>query len=93
MMKNSKNQSGFGHLVLVLCLALVVGVVGFAGYRVMNNTDNEVSSTTAKTAETEAPATIESNDDLVQAQKAVDTSDIDSDLDTSALDQDIDALF
>ena len=92
-MKNTKNQSGFGHLVLFLCLALVVGVVGFAGYRVMNNNNDELSSNTAKTAQTEAPATITTNKDLLESQNAVNNSDIDGDLDTSALDQDIDALF
>ena len=82
------SERGVGHIVIVLLL-LVVGVVGFAGYTVMNSqkdTDKTASSVQAKVDS--VPELKEADTTLTQA-----SSDLDSSLDTSALDADIDAML
>src|SRR5665213_1451732 len=49
MKYNQKSQAGFGHVLMLLLLVLAMGVVGYAGWRVMqkSKTTNTNSATTA----------------------------------------------
>ena len=83
------NQTG-SHVLGIALLVLALGVVGFAGYKVMNankTTDTTTSTTTTTTSDT-APSSIKNTADLTQAAKALDSSSsqINSGLDDSSLD-------
>lgn len=49
-MKN--NQKGFAHLGLILIAVLVLGAIGFAGYRVLNKNEPTAENTTASQPDT-----------------------------------------
>jgi hypothetical protein len=83
-MKLFSDQRGVSHLLLVGAI-VVLGVVGFAGYRVMN-ADNDKDSAAV-------PAKIESKKDVQQAQKSLDNDNLDSDLNPSQLDDDLNDLL
>lgn len=90
-MKSSTSQRGFAHLAVVFLAVLVIGVVGFAGWKVYdaNNAakpvNNETSS--AKTTPTQtSQAAVQS------VEKELDTVAVDKDLDSSALDTDLSDL-
>lgn len=84
-MKLFSNQQGFSH-VLVVGLIVVLGVVGFAGYRVMNADKNKDEATAV-------PAKIESKKDVEQAKKSLDTDNLDNDLNPNQLDNDLNDLL
>jgi predicted negative regulator of RcsB-dependent stress response len=91
-MKVSRNQSGIGHLVLILSL-VVVAAVAFAGYRVVKNSDNGNSSDQASTAYTAVPDKISNKADLQKASQALDNTAIDSSVNPSSLDNDLNSLL
>lgn len=68
------NQSGFGHVGLVLAV-LAVAVIGFSAIEVMNaNNRVALTSNTGSTTSTKAvsvPSTITSKSDLQQAAEAL----------------------
>jgi hypothetical protein len=79
------NQTG-SHVLAVAFLVLALGVVGFAGYKVMNaNTDTQPTPTSAKT--TSAPAGIQTTADLNKTAQALDSSSdqVNGSLDDSTL--------
>lgn len=87
------NQSGFGHIVL-LVVVLMVAVVAFAGYRVWSN--QQAADTTTKTsAAATLPSSIETKADLTSTSKYLDNlgSQLDADLDGSSLDADINSML
>lgn len=91
-----RNQKGFG--VLGVAVALVfVGVVGFAGYKVVTmNKVADSQATTARTAqEVAVPETIKTKADLTQTSKALDSSStqLDNGLSESSLDADVDSML
>lgn len=93
MKTRSFNQAGIGHIVLVAVL-LLVGVIGFAGYQVVQK--NAAKTEVAQTAPAEtAPASIKSKADLEKTEKALAGSDaeLDSSLNDKALDADIDSML
>jgi uncharacterized protein HemX len=77
------NQTGFGH-VLLLVLLVAVAVVGFAAYRVWNNQE----------AATPATTQTKSTDTLTSASQELDQlgNSLDSSLDASSLDADLDSM-
>lgn len=79
------NQTG-SHIVGVAVLLLVLGVVGFAGYKVMNANKKDDVTTTTKTANS-VPSSIKNTADLTQAANALDSSSaqVNSGLDDSQL--------
>jgi uncharacterized protein (UPF0333 family) len=82
-------QNGFAHLGLVLLLAVVV-VVGFVGYKVVNNSKTPISNTTSTSA-TVAP--IKGTSDLDKVKSTLNSTDLDKDLNSTALDQDVNSLL
>lgn len=89
----SLNQKGSLHIGLLLGL-VVLAVVAFAGYRVMND-DQAAETSTTTSSSNEVPDNIETQEDLTQTSKALDQTDsqLDSSLDDSALDSDINAML
>lgn len=86
------NQTG-SHLVAGLLLVLVVGVIGFAGFKVWQGRDKTTSGST--TASTKAPAQIKTSADLSQANKALDTSSsqLNSSLNDSSFNADLSSML
>lgn len=92
-MKNrSLNQSGF-EIVGVMVALLFVGVVAFAGYKVVNL--NKSASTVSDSSSSSAPDSIKTKGDLETTNKALTESgtQLDSNLNDSALDADIDSML
>lgn len=87
------NQSGFGHIAL-LVVVLVVAVVGFAGYRVWSNQKTADTGAETNTAVT-LPNTIETKADLTSTGQFLDDlgAQLNADLDVSSLDADIDSML
>jgi hypothetical protein len=86
------NQSGSHVLVLALGL-VVVGVIAFAGYTVMNS--KNTGTTTASTTQKSDVSSINNAADLSTAAKQLDSSSsqVDSSLNDSSLDSDLNDLL
>lgn len=86
-------QSG-SHVIALAVGLLVVGVVAFAGYTVMQSNDTTKASTTTPTTTTLANS-INSDADLTAAAKTLDSSSsqVDSSLNDSSLDTDLNDLL
>lgn len=93
-MRSTYNQAGSSHLVVVLLVA-VLAVVGFAGYRVMQNQNatSQVASTSPVATTATVPAKINNKTQAQQAGKALDAEQIDSTLDSAALDSDLNSIL
>lgn len=88
-MKLMHNQKGATHIIAALVIVLVA-VVGFAGYRVMDaNKDKDGTTTTSS----QVPDKIQSKNDIEQASTALDSEDSDTTLDPSQLDSDLNDLL
>ena len=84
------NQSG-SHLLLISLGVVVVGIIGFTGYRIANRDDG--NNTQKESAS--APSEIKNKEDLQKASDSLDSSneDIDSGLNTNSLDDDLNDLL
>jgi hypothetical protein len=89
-MKNL-NQKGSLHLGLLLGLVVIV-VVAFAGYRVLQR---DQAAETETTAAASLPAEIKTQEDLTQTSKVLDqtATELDASLNETALDTDINAML
>lgn len=61
-----KNQKGFAHVGLVLLVVVVLGVIGFAGYRIFNKKDSADNSTPTAETQTETPEEAQSQPEASQ---------------------------
>ncbi len=87
------NQKGSAHIAALLGI-LVLGVVGFAGYRIMGSEQKVTdTSNSALQATTESTQRIQSSGDLDKATKDLDNEQSDSTLDPAQLDEDITNLL
>ncbi len=79
MSKQNYSQSGF-TVIEVLLLVVLIGVIGFVGYRLLNNKNMAINTTTSNTSQvseqTKAPAIAEKQDlsNAVEQLKKVDTN-------------------
>lgn len=87
------NQSG-SHLIAIAVGVLVLGVVSFAGYTVMQKSSTTTDSSTPVVQVKKANA-IKSTADLDKAAKTLDTSStqVDSGLNDSSLDADLNDML
>lgn len=87
-MKRTISERGAGHIVAIL-IVVVVGVVGFTGYKVMQSQDKKQPETSLTQQKVDAVP------DLKQADTSLNDTDkeLQTSLDTSALDEDIDAML
>lgn len=83
------NQTG-SHILAVALGIVVVGVIAFAGYRVMNNKEDATATKSIST-----PSNIESKADLEQASESLDSAntDINSNLNSDSLNDNLDDLL
>lgn len=88
------NQSG-SHVIALALLVLVLGLVGFAGYKVEQAHSKSDVATQAATTAVSVPKTIANTADLQQASSALDssTSQLNSALNDSSLDADLNSML
>jgi len=91
------NQSG-SHIVALALAVVVVAVLGFAGYRVMQankTTPVTTASTQPLSTPSAVPATIKTNGDLTATAKALDdtSAQVDSSLNDNSLNSDLNDLL
>jgi uncharacterized protein HemX len=91
----NNSQAGVVHLQFLLLLAAIVGVIGVAGYAVMqaqnDNIDSGDSNVTA--TKTKAPDSIKSASDLNTAKASLNQANLDSDVNPDALNSDVNSLL
>jgi hypothetical protein len=87
------DQTG-SHVVGIMLLVLVLGFIGFAGYKVMN-TNKTATNKLSATAPATTPAAIQNTADLTQAASALDSSSaqVNSGLDASQLDSSLNDML
>jgi uncharacterized protein HemX len=91
-----KSQSGVVHLQFLLLLAAVVGVIGVAGYAVMQAQNDNIdsgSSSGATIAKTKTPDSIKSASDLNASKTSLNQTNLDSDVNPDALNSDVNSLL
>jgi hypothetical protein len=88
------NQSGVAHVIILLAV-VIVAVVGFASWRVLDNDDSKSSNTaqTAANAQQEQANKLENPGDVKKASAELDAEDVDKSLDSSQLDADLNDLL
>lgn len=93
-MRTTNTEQGFAHVVGLAVLVLVLAVIGFAGYKVMQSQKSNDSTTTTTTT-----SAVQQKIDAQPTLKAVDqslseaTSALNSGFSTTTLDSDIQALY
>lgn len=90
-----KNQSGLAHPLSVLLVVVVVAVVAFVGWRVVNQNKeaNNSANLPQPTARVAVPDKIQNVQDLEKAKAALNQVNVGSDVDPSSLDGDISSLL
>lgn len=93
MKLSNKNQSGF-TVVEVALILVVVGIVGFVGYRIIKKSPTSQSANSAVPAsQVSLPSKIQSKADVSKSIKALNATPIDNKLDPSQLDNDMSSLL
>lgn len=77
-------QQGLSHIIVIVAIVMV-GVIGFAGWRVYDARQNS-EPTTAITQPTPVDNTVQSSQDVAELEAEVDSTNLDTDLDSSELD-------
>jgi len=94
-MKLRDSQQGAGHIVAILVVVVLVAV-GAIGYRTYQASQDKETATPASN-QVEQPAnvpdSIEDENDLNQADKAVEATPVKSDLKTDGLDEGLEEIF
>ena len=91
MKRLTLNQKGSSHIVAVLAV-VVVAAVAFAGYRVMQNNNNDSANTNA-TTQSAVPSTLNSANDVRKASRSLDDQSIDGQVNPNKLDSDLSAML
>lgn len=92
-MKSRINHAGIAHLAAI-AVVLLLGVVGFAGYKVVSM-NKAADSASSVVADSSAPESITTKADLAQTEKALENTSagLDSGLNDSALDADLNDML
>ena len=88
-MKVANNQAGVGHLVAILAV-VVIGAVGFIGYRVATMEDSGETSTQSVQSTTQSEVTTKA--DVEQASQDIDATSLDE-VDPAQLDSDLNSIL
>lgn len=89
-MKTHSSQSGFAHVLVVVLAVLVLGVAGFAGWRVY---DANKTSDVAKKPSSSSTVPAQTVEQTVQeAEQELSSVSLDQELDTSGIDADLSDL-
>lgn len=96
MKTSTQNQSGVAHL-MAIGLVVLVAVVGFAGYKVMQankstTTDNSVSRGVSLQTSATVPDTLSNAAELKTLSTVASSLPLDSDLNPATMDSDINQL-
>lgn len=88
------NQSGFEAVGLIL-VVVVVAVIGFAGYTMMNLDKAADSSASVSTGQSSEPDSLKSQSDLKKTDAALEASgsELDQNLDDGSLDADLETML
>ena len=92
MSLKNNNQAGFA-LVEAVLIVVILGAVGFIGYKVMNRTQSTTSGGATTQTQASLPSKIQSKADVTKSVKALDSTPINSQLDPSQLDSNISSLL
>ncbi|MFO0882418.1 MAG: hypothetical protein U0491_03130 [Candidatus Saccharimonadales bacterium] len=91
-----KSQKGFSVLPVIL-LAVVIGVVGVVGWKVLSaqktTTSSKPTSQQAATVPKESSDKLQTKNDVEKVQNSLDSASVDSDLDTAGIDDDLNSLL
>lgn len=85
MSNKLKKQAGFSAVEFLIIL-VVVGIIAFAGYMVMQNQSDSYTDTRTNTSEIEEASDIENTEDLQNAENTLNDVNFD-DLDTTELEE------
>ena len=92
-MKKRTAQAGFSHTMILMSLVLLA-LIGFAGYRIMNNKPKTVpAESTSAAPVAQLPAKISTKPQAQQAAKALDKEAIDTSLGSKQLDNDLNSVL
>jgi hypothetical protein len=86
-----RNQNGASHIVALVGV-LVIAVVAFGGYRVLNATEPDQGSDTVVVSQNKVPAQLKSTADVKKADNALESTAIDTSVNPDTLNSDIDSL-
>jgi hypothetical protein len=86
------NQKGSSHIVVALAV-VVIAVVAFAGYRVLQNNNADTTSDTTVSTHAAAPNTLNSTNDVRKADRSLDDQSIDGQVNPNKLDDDLNSLL
>ena len=84
-------QNGFAHLGALLLVVIVV-LISLIGYKVWNDRNATVSSTTPASMAQQIPA-INNTSDLNKAQSTLNNENVDGDLNPDSLNDDVSSLL
>lgn len=84
-----KAHKGFSNVAVFGVLVIVATVIGLSGWRIYSSHNNESSGNVVQTSQ---EASIQTTQDIVNAEQELEQLNIDDELDSSVLDDDINDL-
>jgi flagellar basal body-associated protein FliL len=90
-MKSRLNQSGVGHLVMLLAV-VVIAAVGIVGYRVMSSSDSDSDTATTSQSAVKDSSQMKTKADVQQASTELDNTSL-NDVDPAQLDSDLNSIL
>lgn len=91
-MNNYNSQKGFSVLVALL-MVVVIGAVGFAGWQVYSKQQSNKDAASQTDLPSNSSPTLNNAQDVDNAQKNLDSANINSDLDSSSIDSDLNSIL
>lgn len=90
-MKTRLNQTGAGHLVMLLAV-VVIAAVGIVGYRVMSSSDTDSDTATTSQSAVKDSSQMKTKADVQQASTELDNTSL-NDVDPAQLDSDLNSIL
>ena len=90
-MKMRLNQTGAGHLVMLLAV-VVIAAVGIVGYRVMSSSDTDSDTATTSQSAVKDSSQMKTKADVQQASTELDNTSL-NDVDPAQLDSDLNSIL